>query len=284
MLEKKLRAAMGAIKGMSLPELPQEVILLQRELESKYPNMKVAADIIGQNTKLAGDVIKLANSPFMKSTEPVKSIFDAVTRLGLENIKNLVLAAALTRLAKSDGIGRIIVDHSIDVAFVMGQAAHFVQDISPEHAYMTGIFHHVGALMLAEKEPEIYEKIYFNSLSFPVNVLIKEQEAFQTNHVDIGLLIGKKWKLDNETLTAIFLHHKLQLSQIQDDNVRALVALIQLGTSLVAELSYGAYRSEEAKIFEKNAIEELYLHADDVADLRRALLSFARSEPLSLEA
>ncbi|BBN60430.1 HDOD domain-containing protein [Hydrogenovibrio marinus] len=94
-MEQRLRQAVQAIKGIKIPDLPKEIMELDEEMSRKFPNNQTITRIIESNTKLSGEVLRIANSPVMKLRNPVKSIREAVDALGYENLKNLVISAAL---------------------------------------------------------------------------------------------------------------------------------------------------------------------------------------------
>jgi len=86
-MEQRLRAAMAAIKGVKIPDLPKEVFELQQALQCKLPNNQDIANIISANTKLSGEVLRIVNSPIMKLKRQVNSIREAVDSLGYANLK-----------------------------------------------------------------------------------------------------------------------------------------------------------------------------------------------------
>ncbi|GAB6034755.1 HDOD domain-containing protein [Galenea microaerophila] len=280
MVQTKLRNAMKIIQGTPLPELPEEVLLLEKELKSRFANLEKISSIIEKNTVMAGDVLEAVNSPVMnmKQEEPVKSIFQAVNLLGLENIYNLLVASALKRLFSGNAFYKDMMDFSVDVAFCMADISEWVNDVTRDEAYMLGLFHNVGALVLVDKDAEGYGKIYSNSLSQPVSVIEVEQAHYGTDHQLIGVLVAKKWNLSIDFLNAIMLHHTYPCTQIKEDRVRALVAMIQLANAIVAEISLGAYVSQEMQDFEAHAIQELMIPPDVVSEIRSALMSYSFKE------
>jgi len=277
MVQTKLRKAMEAIRGVKLPELPSEVLLLAEELKGRFPDVNKVAAIIEKNTVMAGDVLKAINSPVMKMNleEPVKSIDEAVKLLGLENIYNLVVAAALRNLFDGDELYKDIMDYSVDVAFCMADISDWVDDVTRDEAYMLGLFHNVGAMVLVNKDSEGYGKIYSNSLSRPISVIDIEEARYGTDHQTIGVLAAKKWHLPVDFLNAIMLHHVHPSASIKNDRVRALVAMIKLATAIVAEISLGAYVSQEVRDFEKDAIEELMISPKVAREIRTGLMTYS---------
>ena len=112
-MQDKLRAALQAIQGVKIPELPTEVLALEEEIKSKFGSLAKAAEIIEMNTTLSGEVMRLVQSPIIETKEPVNSIRDAVNVLGFDNLYNLVVSSALQNLFSGDGVLKDIMDNSL---------------------------------------------------------------------------------------------------------------------------------------------------------------------------
>lgn len=273
MRQDKLRQALESIRGIRIPELPSEIIELENELNRKLCNSFTIAQIIERNATLSGEVIRLANSPMMRLQEPANTIRDAINVLGLDNIYNLVVSAAYQRIFGSDRLYQDIMTHSVDVGFVMAYMSEWVHDVSRDQAYMVGLFHNIGALMYANKNPEVYGKLFINSMSFPLRVIEKEEKLMGSNHCLVGILVAKKWALPVDVINTIMLHHTQDLSKIQNDRVRGYVAMIKVANAIVAEVSLGAYRGQEMKDDEKAGMEELMIDYEIIKELRNRLLT-----------
>ena len=274
-MEQKLRNAVAAIRGYKIPELPNEVLLLEKEINSKFCSTAAVAEIIEMNTTLSGEVMRIVNSPVIKVKEPVLSIRDAVNVMGMDNIYNLVVSAALKNIFGTQGLVKDIMDHSVDIAFCMADIADWVAYITRDEAYMLGLFHNVGAMMLAAKGDKEYDQLFRNSMSLPISILEKEQQKYGSNHAVIGVLIAKKWHLPVDMLSAIMLHHNAQCSQIKNDRVRGMVAMLKVANAMVAEISLGAYRGEEMREYEQDGVDELMIPSNVVTEIRTALMSYS---------
>jgi len=273
-MQEKLRQALGAIQGHKIPELPQEVLALEKEIKSKFCSLANVAQIIEMNTTLSGEVMRIVNSPVIKLKEPVNSIRDAVNVMGLDNIYNLVVAAALKNLFGAGGIFKDIMDHSVDVAFCMADISEWVAGVTRDEAYMLGLFHNAGALMLASKDEAKFEPLFRASMSLPASVIAKENTAFGSNHAMVGVLLAQKWRLPVDMLNAIMLHHNPKCERINNDKVRAMVAMIKVANAMVAEISLGAYRGGEMTAYEKDGMQELMIPSEVISEIRSALMSY----------
>lgn len=273
-MQEQLRAALNAIRGIKIPEFPQEVIELEREINSALSNTQRIVEILEQNVTLSGEVMRLVNSPVIKLREPVNGIREAVFAMGLDNLYNLVVAAAFQRLFSSKGLHRDILDHSVDVAFCMAYLTEFVHGVTRDQAYMLGLFHNAGSLMLTAKDEEAYDSLFRASLANPFSVILKEHEIMGADHCMVGVLVAKKWQLPTTMINAIMLHHTQRPGNISNEEVRLMVAMLQLSNAVVAEISLGAYRGEEMRLMEKTAMEELMLDEEVVAELRANLITY----------
>lgn len=271
-MEERMRGALQAIKGVRIPDLPKEILELDQELNGKFPNTQTIATIIESNTKLSGEVIRIANSPAMKLKTSVSSIRDAVDALGFDNLKNLVIAAAVKNLFNTPQVQEII-EHSTDVAFCCAELSDFVEGVTRDEAYLIGLFHNGGSLLLATKDPDNYLKLFAQANTNPVSITQKEMARYSTTHTDIGVLLGQKWKLPVEMLNTIMLHH-LPDNNIGRPKLRAMLAIVKIANCIVNEVSYGAYVSGEGKDYLHSAAEELMVSMDDINQIRRVLVSY----------
>jgi HD-like signal output (HDOD) protein len=243
-------------------------------LKSRLVNSYDVAAIIDKDTTLSGEVLTLINSPVTKIQVEVRSIREAVEILGLDNIRNLLISAVLKRLFGNDTLYQDIMEHSVDVAFCMADLSEWVQGVERDEAYMLGLFHNGGALMLATKDPQGYLKLFSQSHSLPLDVIAKEQAKYGTDHATVGVLLGKRWHLPLDMLSAILLHHVPECASIQNPKVRAYVALIKVANAIVSEISFGGYRGDQMKAYEKDGQKELMISDAIIREIRLALMAY----------
>lgn len=272
-MEQKLRAALQAIQGVKIPDLPKEIMELDAALSSKFPNNQDITNIIESNTKLSGEVMRLVNSPVMKLRSPVKSIREAVDILGYNNLKNLVIASALQNMFSRREVQEII-DHAKDIAFCCSELSEYLQGVTRDEAYLLGLFHNAGALLLASKDPENYPKLFTKVHAKPFSGIELEQQMYGSNHADIGILIGKKWQLPVEMLNVIMLHHR-PLEAIGNDKIRGMTAMVQIANAIVSEVTLEAYTTVEARDYLEKAREDMMIANEVIDTVRKALIVFA---------
>ncbi len=273
-LKQQIQLAQTQLAGFRVPPLPAELIKLQSIFQTtEYPDMSEVAEIIGHNTVLTGELIKVANQPqfLRKGSDSVQTIKGAIDSLGLTRLKNLVFGlgfkAQIPDLAFAE-----LMEHTLDVANVAAALSHWVDGVSADEAYLSGIFHNAGAIIMEMKFGE-YRSTFFNTLTNCYSGLSKEIEKYQVSHGVYGLLVAKTWRLDSRYAQVMLMHHQRNIGVIKDDHVRALVAIIQLANVLVSEVSFDSYIGQEVREMSVISREELMIDGDVIDEIRTALLS-----------
>lgn len=141
------------LNAVKLPTLP-EVTLRVREVAAD-PDAGVeelAAEIV-RDAALTARLIRIANSPMLRGRVEVRTLSQAVTRLGFYYVRDLSTALALEHtfaprceVAKQlmDRIGR----RSREIAALSHVLARHCTALPPEQALLAGLMHFVGALPL----------------------------------------------------------------------------------------------------------------------------------------
>lgn len=273
-LKQQMLIAHQVMSGFELPVMPAEVIELQRIFsKTEFPDMQEVASVIERNTVLSGEVIKLANQPIFlrKGAEQVRTIKSALEALGVGRIKNLVVGLGFKTQIK-DSVFDALIDHSLDVAKISASLSRWVDDIDPDEAYLAGLFHNAGAFILAMKFDD-YEDFFYKTMTHSYTGLALEAKRYKVSHNIYGLLVAKKWNLDNIFAQVILVHHQKDLSKISNDKVRALVAIIQLASVIACETSFDSYLGSEVRQMSDNAQKELLIDSSVISEIRLAVMS-----------
>ncbi|KZN50759.1 HDOD domain-containing protein [Pseudoalteromonas luteoviolacea] len=85
-----------------LPTLPEVAVRVRQAADDPEVNLLQMADVISHDPALAARMIKVANSGFMGRSIKVNTLNQAVTRIGLRQIKNIATAMAMEQLFVSN--------------------------------------------------------------------------------------------------------------------------------------------------------------------------------------
>lgn len=91
--------AIGGKGNFLVPDMPDVVIELEKEVHSRYPNTKKVVEIISTNTVIAGEILNIVKTPtylrHVHGAIEIKSISHVVNLIGLKRTFELALAAAI---------------------------------------------------------------------------------------------------------------------------------------------------------------------------------------------
>jgi len=273
--ESQLRRAYESIKGLSVPNMPDVVIQVSQEIAGPNTDAGRVADLITNDIALAGNVLRLANSPLYRRRAEIQSVEHAIMMLGLEKLRNLVVASALKHALAQDNVDyRHIVEDSQAVALCASGIAASVEGVAAEDAYLGGLFHDAGTLLLAQKF-EDYLDFMKKWEADPIGVLAAEEEQFGTNHCVVGFILAKHWGVPDLVCYAISQHHAERCDHIENQSLRGHIGVLKLARYL-RESTAGIHAADSMPetwvVYRNSAIEELALDGESVGDIRSLCL------------
>ncbi|HUJ25543.1 MAG TPA: HDOD domain-containing protein, partial [Myxococcales bacterium] len=100
-----------------LPAVAIQVLALSRKPDA---DLRDVAKLLEQDPVLAGRVLRLMQTPFYAARTPIRTLAEAVLRLGMTQVRNVVLEVSLNlRVFKAEGWAEPMADlarHSSEVA------------------------------------------------------------------------------------------------------------------------------------------------------------------------
>lgn len=248
---EQLAADLAAIRIPACPAMVTEVL---KEARKDEPNFKVLARIISSDVGMSAMAVKLANSPMFGSAARVKSVQQAISRLGTSNILNIIVAAALR--SSVDGLPASFLEHFWEMAtsraLCAGLLARKHVGIPPEDAYTYGLFQNAAVPVLMQHFSS-YAELYANAGEHGDHLVAREREQFHSDHAVVGWLLARNWGLPAKIAAAIQHHHNPERYILPEEelpsNALALIAVTQLAEFLIAELG-GAAQSMDQRAFE----------------------------------
>jgi HD-like signal output (HDOD) protein len=152
----------GSALQATLPRRPLLLPQLLRAVNDPETSRRELAAIIARDPALAGDLLRLANSPYYRlSAKPVESIDRAVAVLGTEGLRRLVAAAIMQPVFRvRTGHFPRFPDTAWDHAFRAGIAAEtfaaIVDDSDPFAAQLLALLLGLGTIIVFRAAMERY--------------------------------------------------------------------------------------------------------------------------------
>ena len=172
--KEELEQAFAFMKGRAIPKMPEVVLDLQKEIAKHEPNLAKVGEILAKDMALSGLVLKTVNSANFGLQRKIGSIPHAAMLLGLNTLKDAVLISALkAALGEQSEFQALVWRISQGNALGARALAFDIEGISIDSAYLAGLFHDVGALIMEKIHPD-YPKFYRQGLIYPVSALKEE--------------------------------------------------------------------------------------------------------------
>lgn len=196
-----------ATVGMSvLPSTPHLYGRLSQALSSADASIRDIGRIVEQDMAVSAKILQLANSAYFGRHQPVGAVSEAVTYLGLDTVRALVMQVAAfhqvsgERPSEQFAIERLQT-HSWRVANL---ARQLVDDPSLRSAAFTaGLLHDVGLLVLATHEPLTLSQILVAVREQQRPLFPVERELCGVTHAEIGAHLLALWGLPIDITSAI---------------------------------------------------------------------------------
>lgn len=200
---------------VTLPTIPTILAALNEKIADADSSAADVAEIISQDPPTATKVLRLANSAYYGLRSKVSTVNHAVTMLGFNIIRNLVLTATVFDLSGKKNIaGLFNVEQFWRHSLGVGVAAKIVAreafppslNLSDEF-FICGLLHDLGKIILAEYAPDKFEQALRLSNEQSITLYEAEQQAIGCTHAEVGGVLAKRWNLAGGIITAIGLHH-----------------------------------------------------------------------------
>ena len=226
MIDSAIDAQTTLTYQLDLPPFPSTATRLVAALNDPTTHIRDIIALIECEPKISSCVLNLSNSPLYGATRSITSIGHAVVILGFKSVSNLALTAATGSLfAAGDSDLSVARDETYFQSLAIGTLARLfarqVDAANPDEAFLTGVMHDVGKLVLLDAGGHDYASII--SSDDLGDTVEKERQLFGTSHPELGGKCGQKWGLPPSIVTAIANHHH-KLVEVADVASNALIA------------------------------------------------------------
>ncbi|MDX9974720.1 MAG: response regulator [FCB group bacterium] len=199
----------------TLPAMPEAYSRLIQELDSPEASLTTVGRIVETDVAMTAKLLQLANSAFFGLRQRVSSAAQAVSLLGLETVKALVLMVGvftlppdrkLTSKLHLEGLW----NHSMLVglfAEAIGRCAGAAPQTVTD-AFASGLLHDCGMLVLAQQGGPAYEAVLEANQQDPQPFHRREQAALGCTHAEVGGYLLGIWGLPDAVIEAVAFHHE----------------------------------------------------------------------------
>jgi len=197
----------------SLPSVPHLYLLLIEELRSPETSFGKVAGIVASDIGMTAKILQMVNSAFFGFYNNISSLEQAVSILGLNMIKALVLSVRVFSQFDINGQRGFSVDALMNHSVATGALARMVAKTETrdrtfiDEAFMAGMLHDAGKLVLAHNLPAEYGKAMALAREKEFPLWCGEREIFGASHADVGAYLLALWGMPEAIVEAAAYHH-----------------------------------------------------------------------------
>lgn len=195
----------------SLVSLPEVCFRLREVLDDPEHTRNQVAGVIMHEPSLTTRLLRIVNSAYFGLPAPVRDIPHALTVLGEQELKNMILVTSIVENFKhcpAKGLDMLeFWKTSVFCAVLTGNLAGKFSPSGREELFIAGLLLNIGKLPLYYHEPELYQEVSrIREQSFQEEHVI-ETKLLGFNHADVGAALAKKWNFSPLLAEAIGNHH-----------------------------------------------------------------------------
>ncbi|WP_028533996.1 HDOD domain-containing protein [Paludibacterium yongneupense] len=261
------------IHSIHIPPRPSLLADLQQEIDRPDPNLRTLARVVEKDVALSGAFLKTVNSALYHRARKAETVEAALTGLGLNQVSLLAGGFLVRQSFHSDryelsGFWETSTRRSVAMAYL----ARELRAGSPDLARSFGLFADLGIPMLMERFGDYGETLRLAHCSMHAPFTEVEDGRHRTNHAVIGALLARNWKLPDDVVLAISLHHDYTAfaSDQAPLSVRRLIALGAI-SDIIIQHYMGLALSADMHRAGPLALDELGVGSDELDDLNSAV-------------
>jgi HD-like signal output (HDOD) protein/CheY-like chemotaxis protein len=205
--EGRVRRAVGMLD--QLPSLPSTYTELTAALNDERTTADDVAKIVERDMAMSAKLLQIVGSAFFRTPRSFTSTTQAIAYLGFAMVKNLVLLNGIFSGERCPEVAGFSVEELQRHALRTARFASRVMDdrTGKEHAFLAGVVHDIGQLVLAMKMPlELAEVLEVaRREGRPLHEV--EEERWGVTHAEISAYLLGIWGLPFPVVEATASHH-----------------------------------------------------------------------------
>ncbi len=259
----------------TLPEITLKIIELVEDSSSTAQDLH---KIISNDPALCSRILKVVNSAFYGLPRQIGSINRAIVLLGLNAVKNIAIAASLTKLFRGGELcarfsAKNLWIHSIATAACSKLICDELKLSIADEAFLGGLIHDIGIMVevqaMRHELLQVFEEITFDGDDAPTSDMREiERRLLGADHEAFGAGLCEAWKFP-KSFTCVTRHHH-DPSELPEAD-RMLPSIVHVADRLVAACGYG-FRSDLPSLdADPQILEKLGLSAEHLESVKGRL-------------
>jgi len=249
----------------NLPTVPETLRRLSRIIEKPNVSLTEIAGFVQSDPALTFRILKMVNSAVYGFPGRIASVSHAIMLLGLNVVKGLLLGISVFELMQKAMAG--LYEHSMGCAAASRIIAQKKGLREPEEAYVAGLIHDIGKVVMALEFTKAYEAALACAEQENISIERAEKQFFADNHPVLGGVLSEKWRFPKKLTEAILYHHQPSSAEL----FPLETAIVHLADILTKARGLGFSGDQIVPIVDDAAFDRLQLTEQDILEVFRDL-------------
>lgn len=212
-----LRIKQRVAQTIELPAVPLMASMILKLRFNPHATIGNLAEIIEKDPSLSAQLMSWARSPYYAYSGQINSLESAIIKvLGFDLVMNLALGIVLGKAMRVPVDGPMGLREYWRFALCCSAVVDTLINLMPTEkrpipglAYLAGLLHNFGHLLLAQVFPPHFELLNRYVMVNPkVHLRLIEHYVLGVGHDEIGAWLLEAWDLPPEVITAVRSHHQ----------------------------------------------------------------------------
>lgn len=268
-MEKKeiLQAILNSEELPTLPNVASKLITLTAREDTTLTDI---AALVSQDIALSAKILKVSNSAFYSFPQQIGSIKQAVSLLGTNAVRSLVLSFSFLTMKKGKQKSSFNFEKFWERSLASAVASKLILDkvneADTEEIFVCGLLQNLGELIFARILSEKYDKVIEKLESGHADNISVENELLGIDHANIGYEVAKHWGFPDTLLLPLLYHHAPEVYTGDDPKIIQTIKAVYL-SDLLTNILYSDEPEKYHKLFRTKSKQLLKLTSTDIESI-----------------
>ncbi len=197
----------------NLPKISPMMAQLLARLAKRNCDVPGVASVVEKDPMLTAQVLRLANSAVFGRAIPITQVKHAVAMVGVGAMRKFALGSSISNLfsrfraAREFSVTRFNL-HAVATATLVELMTDELPVHFAEGAFIAGLLHDVGKLLIAVSLPRQYSEILGMQAVSNFSLLECERTVLGIDHAELSGMAVTRWEMPEPVRVAAHFHHE----------------------------------------------------------------------------
>ncbi len=219
----------------TLPTLPPVAVKILEVASDENSSRREITRLVETDQSLTAKILRIANSAFLGVSCEVATVEKATALLGLDFIRSMALSILVVNTFENEENGSFDMSafwhHSFACAIAGELLAEKLHYPRPEEAFVAGLLHDLGKLVLFRWNPDLYLSVVALAQESHSSLLQQEESQLGIGHTKVAKILMESWKFPGTLVSAAWLHHQ-PVAELGSDPSSQIPLIVKSANSL----------------------------------------------------